>query len=75
MKAINISIECGATIPDDGIIEVWWWKEGANFNTKWIAREPIYEFMTAKQVFYIMHGETIKYTETKLQRYFTEVEW
>jgi hypothetical protein len=73
MKTINISIECGATIPEGGIIEVWWWKDHT-YNTKWIAREPIYEFMTPKQVFDIMQGETIKYTETKLRKYFTEVE-
>ena len=75
MKTINISIECGATIPDNGMIEVWWWKDGANFNTKWIARKPMWEFMNPKQVFDIMQGETIEITETKLKNNFTEVEW
>jgi hypothetical protein len=74
MKKISISIECGATIPDDGIIEVWWWKE-KTYNTKWIARKPMWEFMNPKQVFDIMQGETIEITETKLRNNFAEVEW
>ena len=32
MKKATISIECGELAPNNGMVKVWWWKEGSELN-------------------------------------------
>lgn len=67
MKTAKISIECGATIPEDGIMKVWWWKEGAELNQEWEMERPVWEIFNAKETFMLCLGETIEVKEGKVR--------
>lgn len=73
MKA-RISIECGITIPEDGLINVWWWKEGAEYNQEWEINKPLWEVFNAHEVFLLcVVGETIEVSEELMLLNFTQV--
>jgi hypothetical protein len=74
MKAI-ISIEAGIVPPDDGIICVWWWKDGAEMNQEWEANKPIWEIFNAHQTFLLcVVGGTIEVSEKVIRSNFTRVQ-
>ena len=75
MKKVKISIECGIVPPDDGVINVWWWKDGKDFNTEWKAIKPVWKIFNAKQTFDLcVIGETIEISKSKLFNNFYELE-
>ena len=64
MKAI-ISIECGETAPNDGLVKVWWWKQGSELNQEMKANKPVWEILDAHQTFLLCSvGETIEVDES-----------
>jgi hypothetical protein len=66
-KKATISIEDGRTSPNDGIVKIWWWREGAELNQEFKAKKPIWEILDAHQVFLLCSvGETIEVDESIL---------
>ena len=64
MKA-TISIECGETAPNDGLVKVWWWKKGSELNQEMKANKPVWEILDAHQTFLLCSvGETIEVDES-----------
>lgn len=73
MKA-RISIECGITIPEDGLINVWWWKDGAELNQEWQINKPLWEVFNSHEVFLLcVVGETIEVYEELILSNFIQV--
>ena len=50
-KKATISIECGEGAPNDGMVKVWWWREGSAPNQELKAKIPIWEILNAHQTF------------------------
>lgn len=74
MKA-KISIEAGIVAPDDGVIKVWWWKDGAELNQEWEATKPVWEIFNAHQTFLLcVVGETIEVSEKVVRSNFIQVQ-
>ena len=64
MKA-TISIECCETAPNDGLVKVWWWKQGSELNQEMKANKPVWEILDAHQTFLLCSaGETIEVDES-----------
>jgi hypothetical protein len=73
-KAI-ISIECGNLAPNDGMVTVWWWKNGKDFNQELKSKKPIWEILNAHQTFLLCSvGETIEIDENKILKHFEVVQ-
>ena len=72
-RKAKISMECGIFPDETGIINVWWWRDEA-LNEEWRAKQPIWEFMNAKETFMLSIGETIDINEFKLKKYFEFVQ-
>ncbi len=74
MKA-TISIENGEVAPNDGLIKVWWWKTGGEFNQEWKADVPVWEIFNAHQTFLLcVSGETIQIDAKLITKYFTQIQ-
>ena len=75
MKKATISIECGELAPNDGMVKVWWWKEGGELNQELKAKKPIWEILNAHQTFLLCSaGETIDVDEKIMLKYFDVVQ-
>jgi hypothetical protein len=71
----KISIECGEVAPTNGILKVWWRREGGLLNKELKANKPIWEILNSHQTFLLCSvGETIEIDEKVLVDNFTEVE-
>ncbi|NBL00487.1 MAG: hypothetical protein EOM50_21285 [Erysipelotrichia bacterium] len=75
MKKATISIECGELAPNDGMVKVWWWKDGAELNQEWEATKPVWEIFNAHQTFLLcVVGETIEVSEKVVLSNFVQVQ-
>lgn len=67
---VKISFDAGYYPPLDGISEIWVWSNGNELNHQYISTNPIWEFLTSKQVFDLYCGETIQITQETLDKNF-----
>ena len=75
MKKATISIECGELAPNNGMVKVWWWKEGSELNQELKSKKPIGERLTAHQTFLLCSaGETIEVDEKIMLKHFEVVQ-
>jgi hypothetical protein len=73
MKA-KISLECGIVPPDNGIINIWWWKDGAELNKELESIKPIWEIFNAHETFLLcVVGETIEVSEDIIFSNFVQI--
>lgn len=70
MKTATISIEDGNTTPKNGIVNIWWWRDGADPNQQMKSKKPIYDILNAKQVFQLVSGDTIEVDEKIIIKHF-----
>ena len=47
----EISIETGISIPEDGLLNLWWWQSGNKLNIELEPKKPIWDIFNAKQVY------------------------
>ena len=74
-RKATISIECGELAPNDGMVKVWWWKEGAELNQELKSKKPIWEILNAHQTFLLCSvGETIEIDESVMLKHFEIVQ-
>lgn len=57
---------------ENGIQEVWWWREDT-FSEEWRSIKPIWQFLTSKEVFMLLMGESIEISETKFKDNFSHI--
>lgn len=75
MKKARISIESGELTPNDGLIKVWWWKEGFELNQKLKAKKPIWEILNAHQTFLLCTaGDVLEVDEKIMLKHFEVVQ-
>lgn len=68
-------MECGELTPNDGMVKVWWWKDGAELNQEWEATKPVWEIFNAHQTFLLcVVGETIEVSEKVVLSNFVQVQ-
>ena len=73
MKA-TISIENGELAPNDGLVKVWWWRQGSEYNQEMKSTKPIWEILDAHQTFLLCGcGETIEIDKELLLNNFTQI--
>ena len=71
----TISIECGELAPNDGMVKVWWWREGGLLNKELKANKPIWEILNSHQTFLLCSaGETIEVDEKIIVDNFSKIE-
>ena len=69
---VRISILPIESPKENGIQEVWWWREDT-FSEEWISIKPIWQFLTSKEVFMLLMGESIEISETKFKENFSYI--
>lgn len=75
MKKATISIECDEIAPNDGLVKVWWWKQGSEFNQELKAKKPIWEILNANQIFLLCSaGVVIEVDEKIMLKHFEVVQ-
>lgn len=74
MNKVYISVEQGGSIPNNGIIKVWSWKE-KSYNIEYKSNKPIWEIIAdSYQLFMLcIVGDTIEINEDWFLENFTEI--